>query len=299
MRIEKRLRSPLSPSEGAREKRRGFASAALFVLALFFTSARLHGAAAELKDLSINGGLQDGKARLVIEAQMKGSPDERDRVLFSTALEHAIQISRDAIDHTFSAVIEILDGDPRELTFVLSGDGEIQKVTGDRLQDWSIRQETNGTRLLVLRPRKGDKPLTSLAVQITARRELKTWANPIRPLALASSQPSLFHGYVRIRHAADLEVQPTNTTGVVPIETRFLPATLRGTNSADPEPLAFRFQGAAYTIPLTVLSADPEARRVVLHDFKLEGQLTDLSAAFTLTATRAAAFFTSACSLSG
>jgi hypothetical protein len=41
----------------------------------------------------------------------------------------------------------------------------------------------------------------------------------------------------------------------------------------------------AYSLPLRINAADPEARRVVLRDFKLTGQLSDQTAAFVLTAT--------------
>ena len=110
----------------------------------------------------------------------------------------------------------------------ITGDGEIKQVTGDNLQDWSVRQETNGTRSLVLRPRKTDKPLTQLTVNIVAERELGSWSNPVRPLALAPPQPALLSGYLRVEIAPELDAQPTNSSGLVPIETKFLPESLRG-----------------------------------------------------------------------
>src|SRR5437868_4197174 len=93
-----------------------------FITAISLSALHAADTKAELKDLSINGGLQDGKARLVIEAQMKGSSDEHDRILFATELQHSIHLARDVIDHTFVASIEILQGDPRELPFTITGD---------------------------------------------------------------------------------------------------------------------------------------------------------------------------------
>ncbi len=242
-------------------------------------------AQAELKDLSINGGIQDGKARIVIDANLTGLPGDKDKLLFATALQHSLQITREKHTHTINATFDILQGEPKELPLTLTGDGDIKKVTGENLLDWSVRQETNGTRALILRPRKTDKPLTQLAVSIVAERELRTWSNPVQPLALVPAQPALFSGYLKVEIAPELEAQPTNSAGLVPIEIKFLPESLRPTVKPDEaEPLAFRFHGSAYALPLIVTLADPEARRVVLRDFKLDGQLADESAAFTLTA---------------
>jgi hypothetical protein len=245
-----------------------------------------HAAQAEVKDLSINGGIQDGKARIVIDAQLKGLTDDKERLLFATALQHAMRFTRDKLEHNITATIDILQGEAKELPFTLTGDGEIKSVAGAALQDWSIRQESNNVRTLVLRPRKTDKPLTQLAVTIVAERDLRTWSNPLKPLTLVPAQPALFNGYVKVETTGELDAQPSNPTGLVPIEAKFLPEPLRPDAKADvPEPLAYRFHGSAYTLPLIVTTADPELRRVVLHDFKLNGRLSDQTAAFTLTAT--------------
>src|SRR5262249_43714385 len=154
-------------------------------------------AQAEIKDLAINGGVQDGKARLIFEANLLGGPTDRDKLLFATTLQHTLQISREKHVHTVAATFEILQGEPKEVPLTLTGDGEIKSVTGEALLDWSVRQETNGTRSLVLRPRKSDKPdkpLTQFAVTIVAERELRSWSNPIQPLAFAPASPVLFNG---------------------------------------------------------------------------------------------------------
>src|ERR1035441_3831174 len=241
---------------------------------------------AEVKNLSVNGGLEDGKARLVIEATLKGMPGDQEKAIFSTALLHSIKISRDKLTDSIAATFDILAGEPKELSLTITGEGEIRQVTGAALEDWSIRLEPSGVRTLVLRPRKADKPLTQLAVTITAEREVKDWPNPITPLTLTPAQPALFSGYIKVESTPDLDVQPGEISGLIPIELKFLPDPMRGEAKPDePVALAYRFQGAAYSLPLRITSADPEARRVVLRDFKLTGQLNDQTAAFTLTAT--------------
>ena len=249
-------------------------------------AARAASTAAEVKNLSLNGGLEDGKARLVIEAILKGLPGDQEKAIFSTALQHSIKITRDKLTNSIAATFDILAGEPKELALTITGEGEIRQVTGAALEDWSIRLETNGVRTLVLRPRKADKPITQLAVTITAEREFKDWPNPLTPLTLTPAQPALFSGYIKVESTPDLDVQPGDISGLIPIELKFLPDPMRGEAKPDePVALAFRFQGAAYSLPLRITPADPEARRVVLRDFKLTGQLSDQTAAFTLTAT--------------
>lgn len=242
-------------------------------------------AQAELKNLSLNGGIEDGKARLVIEANLTGLPGDKDKALFATTLQHLLQITREKHLHTVNATFELLQGEPRELSLTLTGDGEIRKVTGEKLLDWSVRQETNGTRALVLRPRKSDKPLTQIAVTIVAERETPSWRNPVQPLTFAPPQTALFNGYLKVETALELDAQPIAPTGLVPMDVKFLPDGMRAESKVgEPEPIAFRFQGSAYTLPLNVTLADPEARRVVLREFQLNGALSDSGAAFTLTA---------------
>ncbi len=255
------------------------------ILAFLFALSS-HCAQTELKDFSINGGVQDGKARFIIEAQLQGLTGDKDKLLFSTTLQHVWQIAREKHTHTITATLDVLQGEPKEFPLSITGLGEIKKVTGENLADWSVRQESSGLRTLVLRPKKTDKPLTQLVVIIIAERELRTWTNPVQPLAFAPPQVALLNGYLKVEVAPELSAQPTNSSGLVPIEPKFLPESLRTDSKPDEaEPLAFRFHGSAYAVPLNITLADPEGRRVVLRDFKLEGQLNDRTAAFTLSAT--------------
>ena len=253
---------------------------------LLIPAALASDSTAEVKNLSVNGGIEDGKARLVIEALLNHLPSDQAKAIFATSLEHSIKITPEKLADSILATLDILQGEPKELPLTITREGEIRQVTGEALQDWSVRQETNGVRTLVLRPRKTDKPLTRLTVTIAAERELKDWSNPITPLTLTPAQPALFSGYLKVESTPQLQIQPDKISGLIPIELKFLPESMRGaTNANEPEALAFRFQGAPYSLPLTISFADPEARRVVLRNCKLTGQLGAQTAAFTLTAT--------------
>ena len=263
---------------------RSSAVAALFAL-LVLTFFPALAATAELKDLSFNGGVQDGKARLVIEALLAGAGMGPDKALFSTATEQAITVGPDKVSHIIRAKVEVLQGEPAELPFTLGGDGEIRSVAGEGILDWAVRQGTNGVRTLVIRPRKSDKPAAGFNVTIIAEHAVRDWSQPLQPLSLTTSPAVLSSGYVRLDAAPGLDLQPTNTVGLAPVPLKFLPDGLRVEPKPDaPEPLGFRFQGSSYALPLVVTVGDPDSTRVVLRDFQLDGQLGGEEAAFTLTA---------------
>lgn len=260
------------------------------ILSILILLSALSGQAAdttaEIKNIAINGGLDDGSARLVIEAKLKGLPDGQSKVIFASSLEHSIHASLEKFSHSIRVQIEVVMGEPGEITLVLSGEGEIRKVTGEGLQDWSVRQQPDGSRFLVLRPKKSERALTNLVVTVLAETELNDLPKTITPLTLSSTQPALSQGFVRVDADAALSVRTVNPTGVIALEMKSLPETMRAAAiRTDDEPLALRFQGGNYSLPLRITTTDPEARRVTLTKFNLTGQIGEDSTAFTLSAT--------------
>ncbi len=241
---------------------------------------------AEIKDPAISGGVADGKVRLTIEGNLSGQPGDKDKLLFATGFRHWIKANHDTLRHHIEATFDILQGEAKELPLTISGEGDIRQITGDALLDWSIRQDAGGGRTLILRMKKGDKPLTQFSVTVIVERELKGWKNPLQTFTLTPPQPALASGFVKVERAPEFDIQPDAPSGLLPVEAKFLPEAMRGeAKPGEPEPLAFQFHGAAYTLPLRITAADPETRKVVLRDFKLTGALAEQNAAFVLTAT--------------
>ncbi|MBI4658629.1 MAG: hypothetical protein HY735_07240 [Verrucomicrobia bacterium] len=256
-----------------------------FLAAACFATAHAADPKAEVKNLSVNGGLQDGKARLIIEAELKGLRDDETKLLFDTTLQHVIRASRDKLNHSFAVKLEVLQGDAKEFPLSVSGEGEIRQVTGDGLQDWGLRQEPGGTRLLILRPKKGENPVSQLAVTINAETELKELPAAVTPLTLSPIPSALFNGFVKVETTADLNTESLNPAGLIPIEMKYLPQEMTvAPQDTAPEPLAFRFLGSRYSLPLRITLGDPDARRVVLSDCRLTSRLTNDTASFALTA---------------
>jgi hypothetical protein len=259
---------------------------------------------AEVKNISVNGGIEDGKARLVIEAALQGLIGaDREKLLYATTLNHSVLITREKETHEISAKFDVLQGEPKEIALTISGNAEIKSVAGEFLQDWSVRQETNGVRSLVIRPKRLGKKSpnesgwpTNISVTITAERPTKLNFAPQTLLSLAPPNATLLNGYLKVEFAPELEIQVTNAVGLIPIESKLLPEAMRKEGVAElggevrfqraqqPEILAYRFQGSAYSLPVVISLVDPDARRVVLRDFQLVGRITNSVAEFTLSA---------------
>lgn len=237
----------------------------------------------EVKDVTVDGKLDAEKARLVIEANLQGLTGKTVKPIYGVAIEHLAQVARGKITHAIGVRANAIQGALSEVVLTLAGDGEIRTVTGEGIEDWSLRQVAGGPRCLVIRLKKGDKPVTSFATQIAAETLLKEVPSSAVPLTVTAEQAALANGYVRLDAEPDLALQLNNPSGVVPVETKYLPEPMRA--SATAETLAFRFHGTAYSVPLNISIADPEARSVALSNFQLTGRLADDQGMFTLTAT--------------
>ncbi len=237
-----------------------------------------------LKQLSVNGELNDDQTRIVIQAVLQGLGPESEKVIYATSARQAIHVSRDMLRQQITLKVDALQGQLKEVALAITGDGEIQEVKGDGLRTWSVRRETDGKRSLVLLIEEGKDPRRSFAGVIMIETPVSTLPATVNPATLTPDQPALFQGFVRVDIDPELTAEPNSPTGLIAVGEKDLPADFTGTADAG-ETLAFRFQGEGYALPLQVIVADPEARRVVLRDFDMHGALSSSQAAFTLSAT--------------
>jgi hypothetical protein len=260
----------------------------IYLVCAFFTLQPASQSAepkADLTNLSVTGGVEKGKARLTIEGWLNALGGEPEKSAFATTVHQSIRVDRSRVAETIVLRFDVVTGAPQELLLSVAGEGDIREVSGEGLQDWSVRREDKGNRTLVLRLRKSDKPLSKLSFTVAVEQDLKDIPSEVKLLTLAPAQPALFSGYVKIDSAPEMSVQLGEDSGLVPLNPKFLPEGLRpAATSTEADPLAFRFQGNTYALPLRLGLADPEARRVVMRNFQLEGELHASNAGFTLNA---------------
>src|SRR4051812_31389247 len=101
----------------------------------------------EPKNISVDGGISEGRARFTIEAALQGLGTEREKLIYTTSLEQVVRITRDRQNHTVKASFDVLQGEAKEIALTIAGEGEIKSVTGELLRDWSVRTETNAVRV--------------------------------------------------------------------------------------------------------------------------------------------------------
>src|SRR5690606_24700474 len=122
--------------------------------------------------------------------------------------------------------------------------------TGESLESWSVRQSSEGQRFLVMRLVPTDATARVFSVRVTAESPLAELPAAISPLALTTDPPTLGNGYILIETPVELEARPVSPTGVVPIDTEFLPTEMAAQNASGVRRQAYRFHGSAYTLPL-------------------------------------------------
>ena len=258
---------------------------ALLACGLSSAGAAEKAAQEELKNATIEGRFDGEKGRLVIQAEFGTGGERGERTIYAASFLHAIRATRDALRHEVLVKIEVLQGTPREIQIPLSGEGSILQVTGEVLEDWSVRQTSTNSRSLIVRLKKSDKVMPSFGFRIEAETLIKSVPASFASLLFTTEQPALANGFVRVDFERDLEVQPSGPSGLVSVNPMELPGDFpKVANGQNGGSFAFRFQGATGRLPLKLAFADPEARRVVLNDFKLTGQLSDDQASFTLSA---------------
>lgn len=240
--------------------------------------------AVEVKSATLDGKLEGDTARLVLQATLGGLLGDREPALVGVRLRHVVGVTPRTLTHAIEVRADAVRGGLREIVLPLRGEGEVRSVTGEGLEDWSLRQSTGAVRQLVLRLRTGAQPVKEFTGRIAAETQLGALPSKVQALAVQPEPAALGGGYVRIDIPAELEVSLTNATGLVPVPVDALPAEVRPpTQGTGTHTLAFRFHGEPFSLPLQVALADPEAREVVLSGFSLTGDLSDTRAAFTLT----------------
>ena len=274
------LRKP--PRDGGTEPRTGYGRAT--VLAFMLLAMPLMGAeappasgAAEVKNAA-----NSNTASISFHGQFPTvRPEDQDPPLIvATRLTDQIHVGPEAITQNALLDLRVIQGTLKELALRVSGQVTLMEVAGEGLVAWGTRQDTNAQRYLVLRTEAGDATRTNWSFHIQARMPLTNGMETLRPFILEPAEPSLFNGFIRVQSAPQWDVSATELNGLTPIEPEFFPGHKSG---GEPKPLAYRFSGSTYGLALHIREADPERRRIRLEDFKLEGDILEQAASFTLT----------------
>ncbi|WP_035603756.1 hypothetical protein [Haloferula sp. BvORR071] len=73
-------------------------------------------------------------------------------LFFSAETTTVVNVLPNKTDHIITAKLRVVQGRPEVLSLGLNGEGEITAVTGDGLQSWTIRQESDGRRFIDIKP---------------------------------------------------------------------------------------------------------------------------------------------------
>jgi hypothetical protein len=239
-------------------------------------------AEAETKPLSNN----DDNASIQFHAVFpRTKPEEKEeKLIYTTHLSSLLRIQPHRATQSNALAVTIIQGKLKELALKLEGQGDVSDVQGPGLLDWGMRRATNGQRFLVIHLLKPFQLQTNLAFTVQTTAALTNAPLTFSPLVFAPETASLFDGFVRVEMVEELEVTLARQSGLVPIESKFLPGpTSPRTKDATNEALQFRFSGSPYALTLNIAEADPDLRKVRFQDFRLVGAIHGDLASFDLS----------------
>ncbi len=233
------------------------------------------------KDLSAD----PTEASFVLQGRIKNpsTSEQEAKLIYSVRTQTKTQVEPKAITQTCEFKTSVIQGRLKELPLAMWGAGEVTKVTGEHLRDWSIRVVAPDRRFLVLRPiefpTNAPTP-TNFTFIVTSAYAIKKLPLTTEPLTLVPEDAMGFEGSLEVNANDVLEIVATNRTGVAPF--RLEPVTTNGTASSK-EPLRFRFSAENHSLQLSIREKDSDLRQVTFEKFQLTGELKDQFATFVLT----------------
>ncbi|MBI1178579.1 LysM peptidoglycan-binding domain-containing protein [bacterium] len=262
-------------------------AASLAILAgIYFCSTNLRAAdtpSGNVDQLKFGGEINEDQANFTFTGHIKGGGTNDEEAIYSSRAIASGIARADAITQTIQFEANLVRGKLRELIIAMQGDGDVQKVEGDGVLDWSVRRDREGKRYLVVRVDESKKDVRQLKFQIETRLEIEKLPIRVAPLIFVPINPALHEGLLRFVSTDDVAIKAAESSDLTRIEaadSATLFPNLPGQGKA--EPIAFRFFATQPQLTLELSAADPDALRVVFDQFQLTGNVSGDRAAFTL-----------------
>ena len=155
---------------------------------------------------------QQDRIILVPENTEKPAP-----LFFSAAADISATASTTETISTQRITYTIVQGIPKTLSLSLTGSGEVTSVTGEGLQDWSVRVAKDGSRFLDVRPIIADEknPPKTFTIQLTTNEKSEGNSALLIP---GPGSASGFSASIALNPSPGTELRVTEATGLFPIE---------------------------------------------------------------------------------
>ncbi|MBK1884434.1 hypothetical protein JIN85_18605 [Luteolibacter pohnpeiensis] len=148
---------------------------------------------------------------------------------------------------------KIFQGNPEILEIGLGGDGEIDKVEGAWINDWSVRTNADGARFLSIRPKELDLRQPNV---ISVESRTSVHDGRFKVLLPSSAGSSSFTGEVHLTAVDGVEVQLNQSDGLRPLSVS--------------QGIGFIGDGAGL-LDISVIDSGPDAGGAILKEVMLTG----------------------------
>jgi hypothetical protein len=146
-------------------------------------------------------------------------------LFFSVEAGSVVNVFTNRTEHVITAKLRAHQGRPETLSIGLNGEGEITGVTGDGLQSWTVRKESDGRRFLDFKPvlpavGSPDPVPTEFTFTITATHAIPA-EKANQPFALLHPSAGAAVGFsstVEIRNDGDALARVIEASGLQPLQ---------------------------------------------------------------------------------
>ncbi len=199
-----------------------------------------------------------------------------------------ISFSKGAFEQDTRFAYSLTQGSLREVRLTVDGEADILDLTGPSIRDWSVHENRDGSRQILVRFSEAQSGQFLLRVKMM---EIPgTFPVEVRPTRLTPVGAQRFSGFLRVDFDAETKVDVTGTSGLLQIAPNLFPlARFEFKESPGDRPaIAFRHGAADYGLSLRAEPVTPEIFQSVVILYESDFSGIHLSADFDVEIREAA-----------
>ncbi len=239
----------------------------------------LEGAALEREQNAYQGYLPaTGKASL---RWRKRAPEESSKLFYNTESSNRIRIGSGVMRQSVITDVTVLQGEVERLTFAVSGEGEITRVTAPDLLSWKLETDPDNANQKNLNVIFNQPKTGRIQIGVTSVATLPAFPTEATPLSLIPAGATRHHGTIDLVNEGAVRLGIASTAGL----SRFSP-TSAAKSSAETDPnspypvqhFAFRHSSSQYALTIQADVIQPEVTASLLALYHLGQDQTRIEA---------------------
>lgn len=222
-----------------------------------------------------------------IEGHFPGTKTEEKepKLIYSIAFKSQIFPSEEGSTQRDWITVTRHQGRLKELNLGFSGNGDIVKVQGTSLLSSGVMKDAKNRKSVLIQIKPDQQTNAVWNFEIESRSKFKKLPASFSPIGYTLSDAVTRSGAMRIEPtSAKILVGVPKRSGLTTVEPKdFVPVVKSNPVEGADKQLAYNYSNAPWHLTLNVKEANPDLRKIRLHDFQLTGNISGDTATFKLT----------------